>query len=286
MKRFNITLLSTFLLVFTPGQAQVRNAVAVRVAVDGNCGMCKKTIEAAALIKREAMAEWDVDAKMATITYDSTRTDVDAVLKRIALAGYDNERYLAPADAYAALPGCCQYERTRKHPVVHEGAMHTADAPMVPQEATTPAHGLQTNDPLEPVFSRYFLLKDALVASDAAAATTQAAAMKQAMAEVKMDALAHDVHVIWMDVMKPLADQVDAIASAKDLEGQRKAFAELTEPLEQLVKAAPRATPVHVVHCPMYAGGADWLSLEKPVKNPFYGNKMLTCGSVTETIAK
>jgi copper chaperone CopZ len=129
MKRFNITLLSTFLLVFTPGQAQVRNAVAVRVAVDGNCGMCKKTIEAAALIKREAMAEWDVDAKMATITYDSTRTDVDAVLKRIALAGYDNERYLAPADAYAALPGCCQYERTRKHPVVHEGAMHTADAP-------------------------------------------------------------------------------------------------------------------------------------------------------------
>ena len=92
MKRFNSTLLATFLLVFSPGQAQVRNAVAVQVAVDGNCGMCKKTIEAAALIKREAMAEWDVDAKTATITYDSTRTDVDAVLKRIALAGYDNGR--------------------------------------------------------------------------------------------------------------------------------------------------------------------------------------------------
>jgi len=30
--------------------------------------------------------------------------------------------------------------------------------------------------------------------------------------------------------------------------------------------------------------GANWLSKEPAIQNPYYGNKMLTCGSVTETI--
>lgn len=283
----NILLTTLSALALSPSTfAQVKHARTATVEVDGNCGMCKKTIESAALVKGEAMAEWNSDTKVATITYDSTRTDVDAVLKRIALAGYDNADYLAPADAYAALDGCCQYERTRKQPAIHAIATHTAEAPMKHHETAAPLDGQQQNDPLDPVFNSYFLLKDALVASDAALATTRATAMQQAIAEVEMQALAHDVHLMWMEVMKPLADQAGTIANAKELAAQRKAFAELTEPMEQLVKVAPRDTPVHVAHCPMYAGGADWLSLEKPIKNPFYGNKMLACGSVTETIVK
>lgn len=286
MKLPSLLLALPALLLFNNSTAQVKHAHTTTVEVDGNCGMCKKTIEAAALVKHEAMAEWNVDTKIATITFDSTRTDVDAVLKRIGLAGYDNASYLAPADAYAALPGCCQYERTRKQPAIHANATHTAEAPMKHHETAAPSDGQQQNDPLDPVFNSYFLLKDALVASDAAAATTRATAMQQAIAEVEMQALAHDVHLVWMEVMKPLANQAGTIANAKQLDAQRKAFAELAEPLERLVKVAPRDTPVHVAHCPMYAGGADWLSLEKPIKNPFYGNKMLTCGSVTETIVK
>jgi hypothetical protein len=30
--------------------------------------------------------------------------------------------------------------------------------------------------------------------------------------------------------------------------------------------------------------GADWLSKEKEIKNPYYGSQMLNCGSVEETI--
>ncbi|MBK6342748.1 MAG: heavy-metal-associated domain-containing protein [Flavobacteriales bacterium] len=102
------------LLVFSSCNAQIKNARTTTVRIDGDCPMCEKTIEKAAFVKGEAEADWDVDAKTARITIDSTRTDVDAVLQRIAHAGYDNERYLAPDAAYAALPGCCQYERTFK----------------------------------------------------------------------------------------------------------------------------------------------------------------------------
>ena len=40
------------------------------------------------------------------------------------------------------------------------------------------------------------------------------------------------------------------------------------------------------MHCPMANNGkgADWLSKENEVKNPYYGSMMLGCGKVTETI--
>jgi hypothetical protein len=33
-----------------------------------------------------------------------------------------------------------------------------------------------------------------------------------------------------------------------------------------------------------YGKGANWLSKENAVKNPYYGSQMLTCGKVVETI--
>ena len=76
------------------------------------------------------------------------------------------------------------------------------------------------------------------------------------------------------------------IAGTSDLDKQRKAFAELTEPMFALVKARPTATPIYLDHCPMYEGGADWLSRDKAIRNPFYGAQMMNCGSVKETIVK
>lgn len=291
MKLPTILLSLPALLLFSNSIAQdpsrlsgIKHAHTATLEVDGNCGMCEKTIETAAFVKGEAMADWDRDTKIATITYDSTRTDEDAVLKRIALAGYDNQSYLAPADAYAALPGCCQYDRNRKEPAMNAGA--TADASHSEMKAVVEQTTQEQTDPLDPVFSSYFGLKDALVASDGTAATAQAKALGEALGGVRMDALSTKAHSAWMKLMKPLTAQATTIATAKDITAQRKAFAVLSERMEELLTASPRATPVYVAHCPMYEGGADWLSLEQPIKNPFYGNKMLSCGKVTETIVK
>jgi copper chaperone CopZ len=266
--------------------AQVPHARTTTVEVDGNCGMCETTIEKAAFVKGEASADWNKDTKQAVLNFDSTRTTEDAVLKRIALAGYDNAKYLAPDAAYAALPGCCQYDRARKHPVVHGNEAHAAETPAKHHEHTAPAVAQQQNDPLDPVFTAYFRLKDALVASDAAQAKDQGLALKHAVDAVDMSALGHDVHTAWMKVVEPLANLSGTIATTGKLDDQRKAFMQLTAPMGNLAKAAPGAVPVYIAHCPMYQGGADWLSLEKDIKNPFYGNQMLTCASVKETIVK
>ena len=54
----------------------------------------------------------------------------------------------------------------------------------------------------------------------------------------------------------------------------------------ELAKVSKQAVPVYYQRCPMFNNGkgANWLSKESAIKNPYYGNKMLTCGSVTETI--
>lgn len=90
----------------------IPNASTVEVMVNGNCGMCEETIEAAGLQEGVSQVDWDRTTRLATITFDSTRTSELAVLKRIANVGYDNQSYTAPDEAYADRPQCCQYERT------------------------------------------------------------------------------------------------------------------------------------------------------------------------------
>ena len=56
--------------------------------VSGNCNMCKKRIEKAALTDGVTKALWNVDTKVMTITYDSAKTSAEAVQKKIAVSGH------------------------------------------------------------------------------------------------------------------------------------------------------------------------------------------------------
>jgi copper chaperone CopZ len=85
------------------------------VKIYGNCGMCKKTIEKAANSDGVARVDWNKETKMATISYDSKKTNLDEILKRIANAGYDSDNFTAPDKAYNNLHGCCQYDRPKKN---------------------------------------------------------------------------------------------------------------------------------------------------------------------------
>lgn len=99
--------------MFLPGcTGNVKNARTVEVKINGNCDMCEESIEAAADQQGLSAATWEKDTRIATVIFDSTKTSKEAVLRRIANSGYDNEMYVAPDAAYANLPLCCQYERT------------------------------------------------------------------------------------------------------------------------------------------------------------------------------
>ncbi len=101
----------TLLLSVTFASAQIKNKTTETVKISGNCGMCKKTIETAANIDKTAKLTWDVNTKIATVTYDTKKTNLDTILKRVAQVGYDNEKSVAPDTIYNQLHGCCQYDR-------------------------------------------------------------------------------------------------------------------------------------------------------------------------------
>jgi len=79
----------------------------------------------------------------------------------------------------------------------------------------------------------------------------------------------------------------DQILRAEDIEGQRQAFANLSEQYISLVKTSGVSEgTLFIAHCPMAfkSQGANWLSMEKSLKNPYFGDKMLSCGTVAETL--
>lgn len=77
--------------------------------VSGNCDMCKARIEKAAKIDGVTKAEWSEKTKTLTATFDPAKTSIDAIGKKIAEAGHDNDKAKATDKAYDKLPGCCQY---------------------------------------------------------------------------------------------------------------------------------------------------------------------------------
>ncbi len=104
-------ILLIFLLGINLIYAQESNLKTEEFVVKGNCGMCKTRIENVVSSQPSAKGEWNQGTKILTITYDESKTNSDKILKLVADAGNDNEKYESDDDTYESLPGCCLYER-------------------------------------------------------------------------------------------------------------------------------------------------------------------------------
>jgi hypothetical protein len=293
MKSIKILMAITVLLSFTAFNAQIKNAKSESVKIYGNCGMCETTIEKAGNKKKIAKVDWNKDTKMATITYDAKKTTQDEILKRIALSGYDSDKFLAPDDIYSKLPGCCQYDRVKKvvakieTPKVetkvddHSGHNHSTTT-----TTEKPVEVKQEVNQLKAVFDNYFAVKDALVKTDGNSSSGKAKELLTSINAVKMDKLTTEEHTVWMKVMKDLAFDAEHIADTKDASHQRDHFMTLSKNMYALLKVSKTETPTYYQFCPMAndGKGANWLSKENVVKNPYYGSQMLSCGKTVETI--
>ena len=102
-----------------------------------------------------------------------------------------------------------------------------------------------------------------------------------------MELFTGDAHTLWMEHSGNIREELQVVEQVKGIEELRKTFQALSITMIRLTKSfIPLNDPVFVQHCPMADNnkGADWLSLDKEVKNPYFGSAMLTCGEVTSTI--
>jgi len=281
-------MVAALMLLSTSINAQIKNEKIETVKVYGNCGMCETKIEKAGSIKKIAKVDWNQETQMATLTYDASLTNQDEILKRIALAGYDSDKFLAPDEVYNSLHGCCQYDRVAKVPVKKENitTANTDDHSNHGNHSETTTNVIQNENQLKAVFDNYFLLKDALITSDGTKVAATSKELLTAVNNVKMDKLDMEVHMVWMKVLNPIKEDAEHIADTKDVKHQRDHFTTLSKDIYTLIKAAKYEVPVYFQFCPMYndGKGANWLSKENTVKNPYYGTMMLNCGKTVEII--
>jgi mercuric ion binding protein len=112
MKNILAVLLLTF-IGFSVHAQEVKNKNAkVEFHVNGNCEMCKKRIEKAALsVSGVKSADWHMDSGTLYLIANEQKTNVVAIQNAIAKVGHDTDVVKASKEDYDKLHACCQYER-------------------------------------------------------------------------------------------------------------------------------------------------------------------------------
>ena len=129
----------------------------------------------------------------------------------------------------------------------------------------------------------YIKMKDAFVASDGKQASTLANATLDKLKVIDIN----DLGKMEKHHFSKSIEMLNAIHTSADLEKQRAHLAVLSENVVALaMNLRPQRGALYVQKCPMAnnSEGAIWLSAESDIKNPYYGEAMLTCGFITETI--
>jgi hypothetical protein len=140
------------------------------------------------------------------------------------------------------------------------------------------------------VVSRYYVLKNALVATKAprtdSAATQLAIAADSMQAFLKTDSVNGPALKPFMDTILSHSKVINSIKD-ETCEKQRIVFETISRNMYALLKAVDLKN-AHVYHqyCPMAFNekGAFWLSDNAEIFNPYFGKKMLECGEVTDSL--
>ena len=136
---------------------------------------------------------------------------------------------------------------------------------------------------LKNVVSNYLTLKDAFVASEVEQISSAAADLQDKLQDIPTEALEGMVKSHFEMIQQKLK----LISVSANLEEQRAAFVILNENMVVLVNNISGIAPdLYLQRCPMAnnSKGAVWLSSSSEIRNPYYGDAMLTCGSVIDTL--
>jgi hypothetical protein len=127
----------------------------------------------------------------------------------------------------------------------------------------------------DPILDAYFTIQEKLV-------NDSQEGISEILTQMKSDVMASNY-----SMKEKLNMAVDAMMNAPDIKEVRVAFSPMSQLMLDYVKSGSLSSNVYVMHCPMAFNniGADWLQNSDQLYNPYFGSKMLRCGSTKETIA-
>ena len=140
---------------------------------------------------------------------------------------------------------------------------------------------------IKKIVDRYLQLKNALVSDNTKDAAAAGKEIIIALEKLDKSFLTAEQKKVYEDVEDDAKEMAEHIGdNAGKIDHQREHFDMLSNDVYDLVKAFGGGQVLYKYFCPKYNDkkGAIWLSESKTIKNPYYGKKMLNCGSLKEEI--
>ena len=140
---------------------------------------------------------------------------------------------------------------------------------------------------LNNILDQYIILKNSLVHDDLKTTLQGSKNIQNALSKVDMKLLSGDDHIKWMEISGNILKGLTEMVSTDDLEQQRNSFQTLSNNLYKAIKTfGLMGKIVYYQFCPMFNDnkGAYWLSEIEEIRNPYFGEKMLSCGETIESL--
>jgi membrane fusion protein, copper/silver efflux system len=140
---------------------------------------------------------------------------------------------------------------------------------------------------LSPLTKDYLEMKSSLAADDFDGAKASLKTFQSTLSKVDMKIFKGDAHNEWMSVKKPLNESLQHAKHVTGIDDLRVLFGELSTAFVSVANTFKLVDEtLYIQHCPMAFDntGADWISSDSAILNPYFGASMLKCGSVTEEI--
>lgn len=172
----------------------------------------------------------------------------------------------------------------------NHGEMNQTSASPIKKEAKEMSAPIEFKKQLGSLVEAYLKLKDAFVATDENRSTTEAQNMLKSLDKVDMSLLKGEAHMVWMKELKQIEDNLKGIVSMKGMAMKRSHFEMVSDHLTFSIKSFgfefKNGSPLFIQFCPMAFDdkGAYWISDIEQISNPYFGDVMLRCGEVKETI--
>ncbi|MEN8121846.1 MAG: efflux RND transporter periplasmic adaptor subunit [Bacteroidota bacterium] len=135
--------------------------------------------------------------------------------------------------------------------------------------------------------NEYLKVKDAFFASDDEEVDKFAKSMKLSLKIIDMKLLEGDEHLAWMDMLKMISFTLDKVLNSKNIDEKRVGFRDLSNNMTTSIEkfGVKSDKTLYLEFCPMAddSKGAYWISSNKEIQNPYFGQQMPKCGEVKKT---
>ena len=164
----------------------------------------------------------------------------------------------------------------------HEGHDHSSGTESTQREIT---QNDTKNAETTAILNAYFEIKNGLVADSKENTAKGGTALLAAVSKFDMSKIPENAHEEYMEIQESAKEHSEHIVKSP-IDHQREHFEALSTDITDFVALLGTDKVIYQDFCPMANNnkGALWLSEVKEIKNPYYGSKMLTCGSVKKQI--